>query len=75
VEVALVNDRLGMGVAVAWPLAQLPRFVQWSHLREGGYALGLEPATQGLSGDQPPEVLEHGEYREYHVTIKVLTSP
>jgi hypothetical protein len=70
-EVALVNDRLGMGVAVSWSLAQLPRFVQWSHLREGGYALGLEPATHGLAGNEAPDVLEHGEQREYQITVRV----
>ncbi len=70
-EVALVNDRLDMAVAISWPLAELPRFVQWAHLREGGYALGLEPATHSVSGAEAPAVLEHGERRAYHLTIRV----
>jgi hypothetical protein len=72
VEVALVNERLGMGVAISWPLAQLPRFVQWSHLREGGYALGLEPATHAPAGTDPPTILDHGDRREYHLTLRLL---
>lgn len=73
-EVALVNDRLGMGVAIRWPLTALPRLIQWSHLREGGYAVGLEPATHRPEGTDPPVLLEHGESREYRVTIRVLPS-
>ena len=45
VRVALVNDRLGLGLALEYEKAKLPKFNQWKMLSTGEYVMGLEPGT------------------------------
>jgi uncharacterized protein DUF4432 len=77
-RVALVNDALGLGVSVSWGQDQFPCFFQWLHLRAGGYALGLEPSTHHVTGEQAARDdgsmiwLEHGESRTYDTHIEVV---
>jgi hypothetical protein len=77
-QVALVNDALGFGVAVSWRQEQFPCFFQWLHLRAGGYALGFEPSTHHVTGEQAARDdgsmiwLEHGESRTYDTHIEVV---
>ena len=78
VRVALVNERKAFGVSVEWPREAFPHFFEWLHLREGAYAVGLEPSTHAVEGE--PEArergtliwLEHGESRRYHTVFRVL---
>jgi len=74
-EAALINDRLAMAVVLSWQLDELPHLIQWSHLREGGYAVGLEPSTHHpLSPvDDPSDLLAPGETRHYDVRLRVVT--
>lgn len=51
VPVALVNDRLGLGLMVTTRKDQLPCLYEWQHFQEGGYALGIEPSTHHVLGD------------------------
>lgn len=47
---ALVNRRLGMGMAVVSRLAQLPFLTVWRMLGEGEYGVALEPSTNRDAG-------------------------
>jgi hypothetical protein len=42
---ALVNNRLGIGLAVEYEKSKLPKFNQWSSLSTGEYIQALEPGT------------------------------
>jgi hypothetical protein len=77
-RVAVINDRLQFGITLEWIAGEFPCFVEWLHLQEGGYAVGIEPSTHHVGGDQRARDdgsmiwLEHGECREYHTAISVL---
>lgn len=51
VPVALVNDRLALGIEVTTRKDQLPCLYEWQHFQAGGYALGIEPASHHALGD------------------------
>lgn len=78
VAAAVINERLGLGVQVAWPQGEFPYFFEWLHLREGAYAVGLEPSTHDVGGDLAARAdgsmiwLGAGESRSYHTTFSVL---
>ena len=40
-----------MGLQVEWSAKEFPYFFEWLHLREGAYAVGLEPSTHDVGGD------------------------
>lgn len=75
---ALLNQRRQVGVQVSWDAAAFPRFLQWLHLRQGAYAVGLEPSTHHIEGaktarmDGQASWLEHGQSRVYRSTVRVL---
>jgi hypothetical protein len=76
--VALMNDRLNIGVAIRYNLKELPKLSQWKCLRNAEYVLGLEPgnchptsrAEHRRQGTL--EMLEPGERRKITVDIDVL---
>jgi hypothetical protein len=80
VGVALVNRGLreGLGFYVRYDRLQLPAYLAWRMMREGLYAVGLEPATNPF-GD-PAELIEQGypimlapgEMRTYELEFGVL---
>jgi Domain of unknown function (DUF4432) len=76
--VAVVNERLGLGLQLSWSAAELPCFFEWLHLREGAYAIGLEPSTHHVGGEDAARAdgsmiwLEPGAGRSYHTTFSVL---
>lgn len=76
--VALVNDRLGLGFEVATAKAQFPCLYEWQNLQAGQYALGIEPSTNHVLGNnaarQRGEMiwLQHGEEKRYDSTFRVL---
>jgi Domain of unknown function (DUF4432) len=64
--VAIVNEALdgGLGVAVEWDLATLPRFAQWNMFASGQYTVGLEPANclpEGRKSEIDRKTLEYLE--------------
>jgi hypothetical protein len=78
VPVALVNDRLGLGLEVTTRKDQLPCLYEWQHFQEGGYALGIEPSTHHVLGDlaarERGEMIWLGaqEDRRYDARFRVL---
>lgn len=76
--VALVNDRIGLGFEVATDKAQFPCLYEWQNLQAGQYALGIEPSTNHVLGNnaarQRGEMiwLQHGEERRYDSSFRVL---
>jgi len=75
---AIVNDRIGLGFEVVARKDQLPCFYQWQNMQAGHYALGLEPSTHHVLGDNAARErgetiwLGHDEGRDYAVTFRVL---
>jgi hypothetical protein len=67
----IVNDELAWAVEMTWNATAFPAFFQWLHLREGAYALGMEPSTNHVEGRLAAEAdgslswLDHGETRTY----------
>ncbi len=48
--VAIVNDRVGLGVFLKFDSRQLPCFTQWKFLGQGNYVAGIEPGNAFVSG-------------------------
>ena len=71
----VVNDRLGRYFELEWDHLVLPHFMQWLNLREGSYAVGLEPSTHHVTGDAAARAegtmiwLGHGEERVYRTSF------
>ncbi len=78
VPVALVNDRLGLGIEVVTRKDQLPCAYQWQNFQAGSYSLGIEPSTHHILGDNAArdrgEMIWLGplEAREYQARFRVL---
>lgn len=78
VPVALVNDRLGLGIVVESRLDQLPCALEWQNFRAGHYVVGIEPATHHVLGNAAARErgemiwLEHGQSRRYDLRFAVL---
>jgi hypothetical protein len=70
VSAALVNERLELAVSVRWSPAQLPGFGEWLHLREGGYAMAIEPTSRVFGRHAEPDWLEPGDSRQYELRIR-----
>jgi hypothetical protein len=70
VGAALVNEQLGLAVSVRWSPAQLPGFAEWLHLREGGYAMAIEPTSRQMRRHGDRDWLEPGESRQYALQIQ-----
>jgi hypothetical protein len=83
VAVAIVNRRLrselgGLGVFLSYNQQQLPDYIAWRMMREGLYAMGMEPATNPF-GSVPELIgrgyrimLEPGESRTYELEFGIL---
>ncbi|HUQ23823.1 MAG TPA: DUF4432 family protein [Gaiellaceae bacterium] len=83
VSVAVVNRGLrpelgGLGVYLRYDQRQLPIYVAWRMMREGLYAVGLEPSTTPFGSTSDlieqgyPLVLEPGEQRTYELEFGIL---
>lgn len=78
VPVAVVNDRIGLGIEVETRKAQLPCALQWQNFQAGNYVMGVEPATHHAPGNlfarERGEMiwLEAGETRCYDTRFRVL---
>lgn len=76
--VALVNDRIGLGFEVATNKAQFPCLYEWQNLQAGQYALGIEPSTNHVLGNNAARErgemiwLQHGEEKRYDSTFRIL---
>ncbi|HTW98679.1 MAG TPA: DUF4432 family protein, partial [Acidimicrobiales bacterium] len=83
VSVAIVNRKLrselgGLGVYLRYDSTTLPVYIAWRMMREGLYAVGMEPSTnpfgnpKDLAEKSFPVVLEPGEQRRYELEYGVL---
>jgi hypothetical protein len=78
VPVALVNDRIGLGIMVETRKDQLPCALQWQNFRSGLYVMGIEPVSHHVLGNRFARNrgemiwLTHGEERRYDVRFVVL---
>ena len=78
VPVAIVNDRLGLGVEVVTSKSELPCLYQWQNFQAGQYVMGIEPSTHHILGDVASRErgemieLEHDEGRSYRLDIRVI---
>ncbi len=76
--VALVNDRVGLGFEVETRKAQFPCLYEWQNFQAGQYALGIEPSTNHVLGNNAARErgemiwLQHGEERRYDSVFRVL---
>lgn len=78
VPTALLNDKLGLGLAYEFEASQFRCLQQWQALGEGVYAFGIEPATAHWGSREDAqkrgEVIElaHDQVRTYRSTLSVL---
>lgn len=83
VNVAIVNRALrpelgGLGAYLRYDASTLPVYIAWRMMREGLYALGMEPSTnpfgdpKELAGQGYAMVLGPGEQRRYELEYGVL---
>ncbi|WP_322097542.1 aldose 1-epimerase family protein [Nakamurella alba] len=78
--VGLHNDTLGLAFELVLDPAAFPCFFEWLNLREGAWALGLEPSTHHVAGDAAAREdgsmiwLEHGESRRYDTVFRFSRS-
>jgi len=74
----VINERLHMGMQLEWWATELPYFFEWLHLREGAYAVGLEPSTHDVGGEAAARAdgsmiwLGAGESRSYRTVFYEL---
>jgi hypothetical protein len=78
IRVALVNDRLGLGLALEYEKSKLPKFNQWKMLSTGEYVMGLEPGTclpisrEELEKRGEALILKSREKYETSITFRIL---
>lgn len=48
--VAVLNDKLGLGIRLGFTCQNLPRFMEWKSTASGDYVLGLEPSNSSVYG-------------------------
>lgn len=77
-RIALCTPGGQRGIEVSWDATTMPYFFEWQNMRDGQYGLGLEPSSNHVTGEQAARDsgeltwLEHGDTREYRMTIRVL---
>ena len=52
VPVAVVNDRIGLGILVETRKDQFPCALQWQNFQTGHYVMGVEPSTHHAQGNR-----------------------
>ncbi|MBO9126641.1 MULTISPECIES: aldose 1-epimerase family protein [unclassified Rhizobium] len=78
VSVAVVNDRLKLGLEIETVKEQLPCAYVWQNFQAGQYALGIEPSTNHVLGEnfarEREEIiwLSHGDERPYSLTFRII---
>ena len=75
-RVRLANDELGKAFELDYDPAAFPAFFEWLNLREGAYAVGLEPSTHHVAGDAAARAdgsmiwLGAGDSRRYETVFR-----
>jgi len=79
--VAIVNPRLGLGVAITYNTRQFPRCGNWQHFGRGEYVTALEPMTATVAGRDKDRaagrmgMLKAGQRKRYQYVIEAVTDP
>lgn len=74
--VAVINERLKLGVYIKYDIRQLPKLVQWKSMQPGDYVLGMEPANclvEGRVKERENGTLQYLgplEKSDYNFTVK-----
>ena len=77
-RVRLVNTALQRSFELDYDPAAFPAFFEWLNLREGSYAVGLEPSTHHVAGDQAARAdgsmiwLGHDDERRYQTVFRFI---
>jgi hypothetical protein len=77
-SLALINKKLGLGVALHFNKTQLFNFTQWKQMGEGDYVLGLEPCNCYVGGrldarkNGTLQYIAPGETKNFDLTIELL---
>jgi hypothetical protein len=77
----IFNDRIDLAAVLSWNASAFPCLLEWMYLREGNYAVGLEPSSHHVEGPQAARDegsliwLEHGESRSYHLSLSLYQGP
>ena len=80
-NLALINDKLGLGLYWRFPRSELPIVNQWQHFHRGTYVTGIEPGNVSMLGRSKNkehgtmQYIEPGEVRDFHLEIGVLDGP
>ncbi|WP_410512851.1 aldose 1-epimerase family protein [Paenibacillus sp. BR2-3] len=75
---ALINEELGLGVAIRFNKNQLFNLTEWKQMGEGEYVLGIEPCNCFVGGREDArnkrviEYLEPGEVRVFEIEAEIL---
>lgn len=78
VVVALINEKLGIGIYEKFSKEQFPRFVQWKQMGRGFYVMALEPCTnysEGRTQERKKDRLQYiegGQIKKFELEIGVL---
>ncbi len=70
-EVALINEKVGKKLTVAYSGDTLPVFLQWKSMVSGDYALGLEPCTSRIGGETVMQPLKAGASVKFSVNLSI----
>jgi hypothetical protein len=79
--VAIVNRKLGLGVAIHYNTKQFPRCGNWQHFGPGEYVTALEPMNgtiDGRASDRKNDLLDHippGGKKTYRYALEVVSDP
>lgn len=76
--VSLLNEELGLGVAIRFNKNELFNVTQWKQMGEGEYVLGIEPCNCFVEGREDSknkgvlEYLQPGEVSKFELEIEIL---
>jgi len=76
--VALINNRLELGVALRFDQKQFTNFTQWKQMGESEYVVGLEPGNCKVDGrakarkERNLQYLEPGECKKFDIVIEIV---
>jgi hypothetical protein len=77
-QVALINHKLELAIAIHFNKKQLSNFTQWKQMGEGEYVLGMEPANCYVGGRADArqkgtlEYLDPGEIKKFNLEIEIV---
>ena len=77
-HVGIINEKLGLGVEMTYPVKAMPRVANWQHYGpDGCYVTGIEPFSGSLFGKDgdsfrgAEQYLKPGETKRYRMTLQV----